>query len=411
MELPQPSPQTKTFFLGISISILILVSFFAGGLADRVFVIKPLDYFVGKRSLSFNSLDTSESAGSGKSLLGSLMTGGTVDVADVAEAASKSVVTVSVKQQQRVINPFSGSIFANPFNIPPAEGDQTEIVKHDIGSGFVVEGGLIVTNRHVVNDALAEYSIIDRDDKEYKVINIYRDPTVDLAILKVEDLSLPGMPLGDSDNIRVGQGVIVIGTALGEFRHTVTTGVVSGLGRGVRATDGVALESLDGVILTDAAINPGNSGGPLLNSSGQVIGVSAAVSSSGQNIGFAIPINVVRSSIDNFNQTGQFERPFLGVRFRMITEKAALLNEVPQGALVAEVVKGSTADEAGIKVGDIITEFDGVSFKGNTENLASYINKKKIGDRVTIKFWRDKVEQSVEMVLKGQSLESSPVQN
>ena len=151
--------------------------------------------------------------------------------------------------------------------------------------------------------------------------------------------------LGDSSKIKVGQLAIAIGTALGEFRHTVTTGVISGLGRGISKT-------LDNVIQTDAAINLGNSGGPLLNSAGQVIGVNTAVSQQGQNIGFAIPINVIKDAIDNFNKTGQFSRPFMGVRYRQIDQKTALLNDIPsREPYVEEIVEGSPAEKAGIVAG------------------------------------------------------------
>ena len=155
------------------------------------------------------------------------------------------------------------------------------------------------------------------------------------------------------------------------------------------------------MIQTDAAINPGNSGGPLLNSSGQVIGVNVAVSLSGQNIGFALPINIVKSSIDNFKATGEFDRPYLGVSYRIISKRAALLNEVPQGAYVEEVIVGSGAEKAGIEKGDIITEIDGIKID-ETENtsLINIINKKKIGDTIEVKIWRDGEE-----LVKGVRLE------
>ena len=179
--------------------------------------------------------------------------------------------------------------------------------------------------------------------------------------------------LGDSSKIKVGQLAIAIGTALGEFCHTVTTGVISGLGRGISKT-------LDNVIQTDAAINLGNSGGPLLNSAGQVIGVNTAVSQQGQNIGFAIPINVIKDAIDNFNKTGQFSRPFMGVRYRQIDQKTALLNDVPQGAYVEEIVEGSPAEKAGIVAGDIITK---------PKEIAKEVSQRKIGDVIEVEVYRD----------------------
>lgn len=395
----QLTPQVKTFFLGLSVSLLILVSFFAGALADRVFVVKPLDFIAGQRPAQSRT-QTQQSP------LGSLLQGNEPlqaisSVADVAEDTAQSVVTVSISKQQRVFEPNQTDPFG--FGIFGFGGtERIEQIQRDIGTGFVVDGGFVITNRHVVSDPDASFTVIDRNEQEYQVSNIYRDPSNDLAILQIEGNNLPVLPLGDSDQIRVGESVIAIGTALGEFRHTVTTGVISGLGRGIEATDGYGFESLDGVIQTDAAINPGNSGGPLLNANGQVIGVNVAVSAVGQNIGFAIPINVVKASLDNFNQTGQFDRPFLGVSFRMISEQAALFNDVPQGAYILEVVQGTVAADAGLQPGDIVTEFAGEAVTEDT-NLAALINEQTIGDRVGIVYWRDGQRQVTEVTLRGQN--------
>lgn len=387
------SNTVKSFLLGILVSVVILTSFFGGALADRVFVIKPLDALVKRTGLT--SLPaTTENTGTTNVLTN------TGTIADVAESASRSVVTVSVRRQQRVIDPLQQSIFGF-FNQPNTDV-QTREVQRDIGTGFVVDNqGLIVTNRHVVDDPTATYLIVDKDNNEHKVLNIYRDPTNDLAIIKIDSANLPALNLGDSDKIRVGQSVIAIGTALGEFRHTVTTGVVSGLGRGIEAGDFYSgqVESLENVIQTDAAINPGNSGGPLLDAAGSVIGVNVAVSAGAQNIGFALPINILKSSLDNFNQTGQFNRPFMGIRYQMISEQAALMNEVPQGAYLTEVVDGSAAAEAGLQERDIITEFNGKSLKD--ANLATLINQKKIGDRVEVKYWRNEEQRTATVTLKG----------
>lgn len=385
------TPQTKTFFLGLSLSILILVSFFGGAIADRIFVIKPLDALVGRsRALLLSR------GGESRTSLGSLLKQ-SLSVADVAEVASESVVTVATKRQERVFDPSSDG-FSSLFGL--GNSSRIEEVQRDIGSGFVVAGqGLIVTNKHVVDDLRAEYLVIDSSDREYLVTQIYRDPVNDLAILKVEDFNLASLPMGDSDQLRVGQEVIAIGTALGEFRHTVTTGVISGLGRGLSAIDSSAgsINTLEGVIQTDAAINPGNSGGPLLDRLGNVIGVNAAVARA-ENIGFAIPINVVRASLDNFNATGQFDRPFLGVRYSNITESAAIFNEVPQGAYLAEVSPEGSAAEAGLQAGDILLEFDGQNLIDN--QLSSLVNQKKIGSKVTVTYWRDAQEQTIEITLQ-----------
>lgn len=313
-------------------------------------------------------------------------------ITDVVEKVSPSVVTVSIVKTRSLgkmfeINPL------DPFNIFRREQGQPQKVEQDIGSGFIVSSdGLIVTNKHVVADTQAKYKVVTKDDKTYEVAKIYRDPANDLAIIKINASGLTPVTMGDSGRLKVGQMAIAIGTALGEFRNTVTVGVISGLGRGITAGSPFEgfVERLDNVIQTDAAINPGNSGGPLLNSSGQVIGVNAAVSSEGQNIGFALPINIIKDALNQFNKSGgKFERPFLGVRYKMITRDLALVNDVPEGAYVQEVVDGSPADRAGIKAEDIITKFDGKKVTDADGGLAKIIAGKKVGDQSDVEVWRD----------------------
>jgi len=167
--------------------------------------------------------------------------------------------------------------------------------------------------------------------------------------------------------------------------------VISGLGRGISAGSEFQgfVEELDNVIQTDAAINPGNSGGPLMNSSGQVIGVNTAIAREGENIGFALPIQVVKETLRNFNDTGQFNRPYLGVGYQIITREVAIRNELPQGAYVERVIEASAADKAVIKRGDIITKFNGEKITESKKGLAGFIAKKKVGDIVTITVYRD----------------------
>lgn len=321
-------------------------------------------------------------------------------VTRVVEQVTDSVVTVSISKTQRIFDPFGFDFFGGFFSIPKP---QEQKIEQDIGTGFIIsEDGLIVTNKHVVADTGAKYKVVIGKDEVVEVKDIYRDPISDLAILRVDKKGLRPIKLGDSDKLKVGQTVIAIGTALGEFRSTVTTGVISGLGRGITAGGPFeGSEKLDNVIQTDAAINPGNSGGPLLNSSGEVIGVNVAVSQAGQNIGFALPINIVKDSIANFKTTGEFERPFLGVSYRMISKQAAILNEVPAGAYVQEVTADSPADRAGIKQGDIITEIDGQKLvDGKDTSLATLVNKKKIGESMSIKYWRDNKETTVSVTLE-----------
>ena len=310
---------------------------------------------------------------------------------DVVKKSGPAVVTIGIEKSRQVVDIFSFQFGPNEFSLPGYAGRE-ETIEQDIGSGFIIsEDGMILTNKHVVSDAEAKYKIITTEDEVYEVVKIYRDPTNDLAILKVDANGLKTVELGLSSELQVGQFVVAIGTALGEFRNTVTTGVISGLGRGITAGGSFSgsAEKLDNVIQTDAAINPGNSGGPLLNSSGRVIGVNVAVAAQGQNIGFAIPIDTAREVIDNFNETGQFDRPFLGIKYRMISLDLALLNEVPQGAYIRRVIVESAAAAAGIKEADIITHIDDKRLTEDGSALAEIVNKKRVGDQLEIKLWRD----------------------
>lgn len=324
-------------------------------------------------------------------------------IIDAVEKVSPSVVTIGISQTRRAGNIFEFNPF-DPFSPFQQRPGKNENVEQDIGSGFVIsEDGLIVTNKHVVSVPDAKYRVITKDDKTHDVVKIYRDPDNDLAIVKINASNLSPIELGDSDKIKVGQMAIAIGTALGEFRNTVTVGVISGVGRGITAGspfEGYG-EKLDNVIQTDAAINPGNSGGPLLNSSGQVIGVNTAVSSEGQNIGFALPINVVKDAVNNFNTTGQFNRPFLGVEYRMISRQMAVLNEIPEGAYIMDVVSGSPAEKSGIKVEDIIIKIDGTKVT-DSNDLARIIGKKKVGDTIELTVWRNEKEMTLGVTLASQ---------
>jgi len=311
---------------------------------------------------------------------------------DVVKNVGPSVVTVeeiSVPSQSQPLNIGPFQIFGLP------QQNQTQ-QPQSIGSGFVVTSdGIIATNKHVVADVGAKYQVVTSNNKTYDVQRVYRDPLNDIALIKVDVNQNPGLTLkpvilGDSSHLQVGQFVIAIGNALGEFNNTVTTGVISGLGRAITAGDQFQgyIENLNDVIQTDAAINPGNSGGPLVNSAGQVVAINTAVSQNGQNIGFALPISILKSSIDNFNQTGQFNRPYLGVSYNTISQNVALLNNVAQGAFVQEVVSGSPADKAGLKQGDIITKFNGQPVNAQNE-LSTLIAKNKVGDNISLTVWRD----------------------
>lgn len=354
----------KIILLG-ALVFVIAVAFTSGAVADR---------FFGPQKLGLGQTSVEQKILKEESV-----------VVDVAEEVSPSVVTVSVETPRRRVLDFD---FFEGFR-SRVEGGQEQ----DIGTGFIVSSdGLIATNKHVVSVASAKYKVITKDDKEYEVQEIYKDPTNDIAIIKINASGLKPVNLGDSTNLKVGQFVIAIGTALGEFRHTVTTGVISGLGRGITAGSPYEgyVERLDNIIQTDAAINLGNSGGPLLNSVGQVIGINVAVAQSAQNIGFAIPVNVLKEGLNQFNSTGGFApRAYLGVGQYTMTQRDAVLNNLPQGAYVTEVVDGSPADVAGLKADDIITKIDGQEIKDAKGGLSEIISKKKHGDRVSLEVWRN----------------------
>jgi serine protease Do len=267
------------------------------------------------------------------------------------------------------------------------------------GTGFVIrENGVIVTNRHVVSDAGAKYKVVTSDGKTYDAEIKATDSFNDLAIVQINASNLPVADLGDSDALQVGQKVIAVGNALGEYQNTVTFGVISAVGRTITASSGTGSpETLEGMIQTDAAINPGNSGGPLVNMAGQVVGINTAIDTQGSQIGFAIPINSVKSAIDSVLTTGSIKRPMMGVRYIPITKEFAALNNmtVEKGALVTRgdnanelaVTPGGPADLAGIKENDILTSIGGKEIN-ETSNIISILRNYKPGDTVKVKLLR-----------------------
>ena len=304
-----------------------------------------------------------------------------------------SVVTISIDKTTTVPSSFEIDPF-NPFSPFKQVPGKEQKIEQNIGSGFIVSAdGLIITNKHVVSDTEATYKVLTNNHKTYTVEHISRDPLNDLAILKINTNNLIPIQLGDSSHLKLGQHVIAIGTPLGQFTNTVTSGIISGLGRGIDAGSPFEqfVERLDNVIQTAAAINPGNSGGALINLTGEAIGVNTAVSAQGQNIGFAIPINVVKDLLANFNKAGgTIERPFLGIRYQMITRENALTNEVPEGARVIEIISGSPAQNADLQPEDIIVEFEGQKIKAEYDKtIQKRLAAHKIGDRLSVKIWRD----------------------
>jgi len=340
-------------------------------------------------------------------------------ITEVVEQSSPAVVSIIVtkdlpKIEKYYIDPFSNDpylrqFFGDDFLIPQQRQKGFETREIGGGTGFIVsEDGLIVTNKHVVLDEDADYTVLTNKEEKYEAKVIARDPINDLAILKIDKLGLPTLDLADSANLKLGQSVIVIGNALGEYRNTVSTGVISGLSRSITAGGSGFVEELSGVIQTDAAINPGNSGGPLLDLSGKVIGVSTAIAVNAENIGFAIPINDAKKIIENVKKYGRIVRPFLGVRYIIINEAVAEENnlEVGYGALIIRgeerselaVIPGSPADKAGLAENDIILEVNGERI--NRQNsLAKLLFKYSVGDEIKLKILHKGVQKDVSVIL------------
>lgn len=307
-------------------------------------------------------------------------------------------------------DPF-GSIFPGFFQTPIYKQNGTEKKQIGSGSGFLISSdGMIVTNRHVVADKDAVYDVLLNNGKKYEAKVLARDGVLDVALIKISASGLPYLELADSDTLDVGQSVIAIGNALGEFKNTVSVGVVSGLSRSVTAGDNAGQsERLDKVIQTDAAINPGNSGGPLLNLKGRVIGINVAVVQGSSNVGFALPINSVKGVIDSVTKTGKIIRPYVGVRYINITPELKVKNNltVDYGVLIQRgetatdlaVIPGSPADKAGIVENDIILEIDGTKIDED-QNFTSLIRYKKVGDSVNMKILSKGIERVVTVKLE-----------
>lgn len=274
------------------------------------------------------------------------------------------------------------------------------------GSGFVISSdGLILTNKHVVSDSTADYTVILSDGKKYDAKILATDAFMDVAFLKIEATNLPVVILGDSDKLVAGQTVIAIGYTLSEYQNSVTKGIISGVKRRISAQG----EAIDEAIQTDAAINPGNSGGPLINLKGEVIGINSAVNLQGQLIGFAIPINSTKQLISSVKQYGKIIRPWLGVRYILLTKDVSDANNFPvsYGALVLRgtnatdlaVIPGSPADKAGVEENDIILEVSGTKVDEDN-SLSALLNKCSVGQVISLKILRQSKEITVKVTLE-----------
>lgn len=321
-------------------------------------------------------------------------------IIEIAKRVCPAVITIVISKDLPKIEGF----FLLPFGeggviMPEIKRGKKERTKIGGGSGFIISpDGLILTSQHVVADPEADYAVVLEPTKKYPAKILARDPINDIAILKIKAKNLPHLELGDSAKLELGQTVVAVGNALGEFHDTISTGIISGLSRYITAFSGFdyQAERLRGLIQTDAAINPGNSGGPLVDIDGRVIGINTAMVMGAQNIGFAIPINVAKKDLDEVKKYGKIRMPFLGIRYIVLNQEIAEKNKLPvkYGALViretlgeSPVVKGSTADKAGLKEYDIILEMNGE--KITTKNpLSDILQKLKIGDEISLKVLR-----------------------
>ena len=393
-KIPGSKLETKKVLI---VFVIVLIAFFfgfLGGAVSNIFFDSQIKDILQKLKIEFPQVGPQEGQGY------SPQTSQEEKTISAVNEASPAVVSIIITKdlpvlEEYYITPFE-EFFGPGFQIPQYRQKGTEKKEIGGGTGFIIsEDGMIITNRHVVADTEADYTVLTNDGKKYSAKVIARDPAQDLAILKIEKAneSFKVVKLGDSSKLQIGQTVIAIGNALGEFKNTVSVGVISGLGRTITASGGGLVETLEDIIQTDAAINQGNSGGPLLNLKGEVIGVNTAMALEAENIGFAIPINKAKKDIEQVKNLGKIVYPFLGVRYVLITEKIQKANNLPvdYGALIISgeqgepaIFPGSVAQSAGLKEGDIILEFNGE--KITPENsLAKIIMNYNPGDKVILK--------------------------
>jgi len=325
-------------------------------------------------------------------------------IIEIAKKVCPAVITVIVsKDLPKAENFYSFPFAGKEYVMPKLEkGEKGKVEKMTIGggSGFIVsENGYVLTSNHVVSDTTADYTVILDPKHKYPAKVLSRNPINDTAVLKIEDGQLPYLEMADSNKIELGEEVVAVGNALGEFTDTLSAGIVSGLSRFITAFGGMdhQMQNLRGLIQTDAAINPGNSGGPLVNMECQVIGINTAMIMGAQNIGFAIPINYAKKDLNEVKKYGKIIMPFLGVKYVLISKEMAVANKLPvnDGALVVRealgeppVIKGSAADIAGVKEWDIILACNDEKITAKNP-LANILQKCKIGEKTTLTVLRD----------------------
>ena len=344
----------------------------------------------------------------------------TTSIFHSSNSASNNAATFAEGSISEIANSVSKSVVSIITNTSTTGSFFTGQVSQAAGTGFILSSdGYIATNKHVVANATKIGVILDDGSTYEDVELIGTDPINDFAIVKIKDVKdLTPIKIGDSKTTNIGQQVVAIGNALGTYQNSVTSGIISGKGRSLTASDSsrTTYETLSDMIQTDAAINGGNSGGPLINAAGEVIGINTAYASQGNNVGFAIPINSVKGIMAGVLKDGKFERAVLGVRYQTITPLIAKEKklDVTAGAYVkgsnnaSAVIKGSAGDKAGIKDGDIITAVNGTKI-GTAGSLGSLIGEYAVGDTVKLEVYRDKKYIELEVKLEAYDADSAKV--
>ena len=344
----------------------------------------------------------------------------TTSIFHSSNSASNNAATFTESSISEIANSVSKSVVSIITNTSTTGSFFTGQVSQAAGTGFILSSdGYIATNKHVVANATKIGVILDDGSTYEDVELIGTDPINDFAIIKIKDVKdLTPIKIGDSKTTNIGQQVVAIGNALGTYQNSVTSGIISGKGRSLTASDSsrTTYETLSDMIQTDAAINGGNSGGPLVNAAGEVIGINTAYASQGNNVGFAIPINSVKGIMAGVLKDGKFERAVLGVRYQTITPLIAKEKklDVTAGAYVkgsnnaSAVIKGSAGDKAGIKDGDIITAVNGTKI-GTAGSLGSLIGEYAVGDTVKLEVYRDKKYVQLDVKLEAYDADSAKV--